>query len=472
VAFFASLTRNGYFGGEMQGSKEWRRLHDLATAQYENASWSEKARVACVSPATRAKEALSTEALSEVSTSDTSDTTYVVDTERIFDAADSDSWMSSYSGAPDDPLEIALSRREGEQTRRATQSSSPSKRKGKEPGERDDHENDPLAEMSRRLAQFMGEKSGVEGVEDVLLRTSATKDAKEDANQSESENENETQNDADDAGASLLDARAFLKELNGALGILGDGVGGGKPGDKKKEARVVLEGTYTDSDDDFSDSSDDSDSDDSDSDDESPDSRADDARPKPPAGAETMRTGTDKKEGHYVYENASGGDWGGAAFSLEYERAMRRQLEGTKVASSFGKQKAGEQGERATTGESDENKNKNKTARSKILPRGFEGRRPRAFQSDQKTAAGADGESEDVSSSDDSDSGLGSDDGDALNVNLNLVQNMLASFRGQAGAAGPASQLLASMGVDQVGFGNLHSDDDEDAEEDGNATRC
>ena len=56
----------------------------------------------------------------------------------------------------------------------------------------------------------------------------------------------------------------------------------------------------------------------------------------------------------------------------------------------------------------------------------------------------------------------------------NLVSNVLASYREQAGAAGPASQLLASLGVDGVGFGNLHSDDDEEgAEEEGaEQTRC
>jgi hypothetical protein len=51
---------------------------------------------------------------------------------------------------------------------------------------------------------------------------------------------------------------------------------------------------------------------------------------------------------------------------------------------------------------------------------------------------------------------------------------VLASYREQAGAAGPASQLLASLGVDGVGFGNLHSDDDEEGTEEEGAeqTRC
>ena len=54
---------------------------------------------------------------------------------------------------------------------------------------------------------------------------------------------------------------------------------------------------------------------------------------------------------------------------------------------------------------------------------------------------------------------------DRLDVDLNLVSNVLRSYREQAGAAGPASQLLASLGVDGVGFGNLHSDDEEEGAE-------
>ena len=41
-----------------------------------------------------------------------------------------------------------------------------------------------------------------------------------------------------------------------------------------------------------------------------------------------------------------------------------------------------------------------------------------------------------------------------LDVDLNLVQNMLESYREQAGAAGPASQLLASVGAG-VTFGDV-----------------
>jgi hypothetical protein len=42
----------------------------------------------------------------------------------------------------------------------------------------------------------------------------------------------------------------------------------------------------------------------------------------------------------------------------------------------------------------------------------------------------------------------------------------LASYKGQDGLSGPASNLLASMGLGGVNFANLHSDDeDEDDDE-------
>ena len=72
----------------------------------------------------------------------------------------------------------------------------------------------------------------------------------------------------------------------------------------------------------------------------------------------------------------------------------------------------------------------------------------------------------------------GEDDDEPFDVDLNLVRNMLASYRGQDGLAGPASQLLASAGVRGVGFENLHEDEDEDEDEDdagrerGRTSRC
>ena len=95
------------------------------------------------------------------------------------------------------------------------------------------------------------------------------------------------------------------------------------------------------------------------------------------------------------------------------------------------------------------------SSRAGSNPRGFEGARRGGG-----AAAGS-------SSSDDSDESGGEADGDGepLDVDLNLVSNVLRSYREQAGAAGPASQLLASLGVDGVGFGNLHSDDEEEGAE-------
>ena len=75
------------------------------------------------------------------------------------------------------------------------------------------------------------------------------------------------------------------------------------------------------------------------------------------------------------------------------------------------------------------------------------------------------------SSSDDSDeSGGGRTATASRDVDLNLVSNVLRSYREQAGAAGPASQLLASLGVDGGGS-NLHSDEEEDAEKQGAGER-
>jgi len=43
--------------------------------------------------------------------------------------------------------------------------------------------------------------------------------------------------------------------------------------------------------------------------------------------------------------------------------------------------------------------------------------------------------------------GSGSEDEELLDEDYNLVQNMLAAFKGQAGAAGPAGNMLKAMGI-------------------------
>jgi hypothetical protein len=157
-----------------------------------------------------------------------------------------------------------------------------------------------------------------------------------------------------------------------------------------------------------------------------------------------------------VYDDDEGGEWGGAAFSGEYERAMRRQLAGTAAAAPFASGNASFPGNEKNEKPSAPAyaRGPGESSRAGSNPRGFEGARG------EGAAAGS-------SSSDDSDeSGSEADgDGEPLDVDLNLVSNVLRSYREQAGAAGPASQLLASLGVDGVGFGNLHSDDEEEGAE-------
>jgi hypothetical protein len=212
-----------------------------------------------------------------------------------------------------------------------------------------------------------------------------------------------------------------MAELGAALGVGGGGGG-------------LMGGTVTDSDDDFSSDDDLSSASGSSSD-----------------GGDEEDDKIDRR-GRYVYDNDEGGEWGGAAFSEEYERAMRRQLEGTAAAAPFAPTRAEEK--------------PNAGSSRGVLPRGFEGSRG-GENTNTRLQQGS-------SSSSESDESDGEADGEPLNVDLNLVSNVLASYREQAGAAGPASQLLASLGVDGVGFGNLHSDDDEEgAEEEGaEQTRC
>ena len=257
----------------------------------------------------------------------------------------------------EDFLERELSAREDERRDMLRRAASAGDGRGEGGGEGGEFDADPLAEMAERLRAFAGETSGHEGAEDAL---------------------------GDERG--LLDATKFLAELRSALGVDRGGGGGGGGGGG------FMDGTYTDSDDDFSDS------DLTDSDD---DSDVDARGGNPGASASGASRGED--EGRYVYENDAGGEWGGASFSVEYERAMRRELRDAPASST--------------------------------------------------SLGGGDDRS-------------GEDDDEPFDVDLNLVRNMLASYRGQDGLAGPASQLLASAGVRGVGFENLHEDEDEDEDED------
>jgi hypothetical protein len=417
AAFFASLERNGYFRGEMRGSAAHRRLHAAAAAQYEKSAWSERARAASAAPATRAAAALAA-----------ADAEGVADASRRLCArledGDSDAWMRAYAGESDDPLEVELAKREAERRERRESTGggfggeddfSGAKKNGDADGA--GASADPLAAMAERLRAFMGERSGHEGVEDALAKNANT------ISGNENENHRTGLEESADDDESLLDARAFMAELGAALGVGGGGGG-------------LMGGTVTDSDDDFSSDDDLSSASGSSSD-----------------GGDEEDDKIDRR-GRYVYDNDEGGEWGGAAFSEEYERAMRRQLEGTAAAAPFAPTRASP--EKPNAGSS-----------RGVLPRGFEGSRGGENTRHTRLQQGS-------SSSSESDESDGEADGEPLNVDLNLVSNVLASYREQAGAAGPASQLLASLGVDGVGFGNLHSDDDEEgAEEEGaEQTRC
>ena len=331
-------------------------------------------------------------------------------------SADCPSYCDAYAGESDDPLEVELAKREAERQNSRRRGGGDDGAGARAEGPEDAA--DPLAAMAERLRAFMGERSGPEGVEDVLAgkKGNATRDG--------------STRGADEDGEPLLDARAFLAELSSALGVGGGGGGG-------------FAGTVTDSDDDFSSdsgssgggSSDDGSSDDGDG----------------------LKTKTDaERRGSYVYELDEGGaEWDGAAFSREYERAMRRQLEGTAAAAPFAPAPTRSDLERRNApppgGESSRG----------VLPRGFEGKRGSPFDDTAGSSSSDDGEESEESLA----------DGEPLDVDLNLVSNVLASYREQAGAAGPASQLLASLGVDGVGFGNLHSDDDEEGAEKEGAER-
>ena len=421
AAFFASLERNGYFRGEMRGSAAHRRLHAAAAAQYEKSAWSERARAASAAPAARAAAALAAADAAGVSTAPRA--------AARLEEGDSDAWMRAYAGEPDDPLEVELERREAERrsSRRSegggdgVTSGETEKTQKKQSRADGSGDADPLAAMAERLHAFVGERSGHEGVEDALGK-------KGNRHRDGLGGTNPRLDDSDDSDEPLLDARAFLAELSSALGVGGGGAGpGGLAG-----------GAATDSDDDFS-SGFGSSSDGGSSDGGSSDGKADVSRKR--------------ANGSYVYDDV----YDDAAFSGEYERAMRRQLAGTAAAAPFASGNASFPGNEKNEKPSAPAyaRGPGESSRAGSNPRGFEGARRGVG-----AAAGS-------SSSDDSDESGGEADGDGepLDVDLNLVSNVLRSYREQAGAAGPASQLLASLGVDGVGFGNLHSDDEEEGAE-------
>jgi len=137
---------------------------------------------------------------------------------------------------------------------------------------------------------------------------------------------------------------------------------------------------------------------------------------------------------------------------------MRRQLAGTAAAAPF------------ASGNADFSFPGNEKPSAPAYARGGEssraGSNPRGFEGARRGGGAAAGSSSSDDSDESDESGGEADgDGEPLDVDLNLVSNVLRSYREQAGAAGPASQLLASLGVDGVGFGNLHSDDEEEGAE-------
>jgi hypothetical protein len=221
----------------------------------------------------------------------------------------------------------------------------------------------------------------------------------------------------------LLDASRFLSELGEALRVNAASRGGGN-------GNALGGGTYTDSDDDFSDDDETSSEDDSDADEG--------------VAASASRCGG-------VEERTDGGcasreedDWSRGAFGEAYARAMRRELRGSAVAAPFlpgrgaGDEAAGCEGDEEGT--------------AKIRDRGRDARgRSEAAGAARRGEGEARREGEDQSdATDEFDAGSNED----LDVDLNLVQNMLESYREQAGAAGPASQLLASVGAG-VTFGDV-----------------
>ena len=239
--------------------------------------------------------------------------------------------MRAYAGESDDPLEVELAKREAERRERRESTGggfggeddfSGAKKNGDADGA--GASADPLAAMAERLRAFMGERSGHEGVEDALAKRANT------ISGNESENHRTGLEESADDDESLLDARAFVAELGAALGVGGGGGG-------------LMGGTVTDSDDDF----------DSDDDLSSASGSSSD-------GGDEEDDKIDRR-GRYVYDNDEGGEWGGAAFSEEYERAMRRQLEGTAAAAPFAPTRAEEK--------------PNAGSSRGVLPRGFEGSR-------------------------------------------------------------------------------------------------
>ena len=525
-AFKASLTRNGYFRGEMTGSATYRQLLAAAVTQYKTSAWSERARAVAAAPARRAAAALAgvvhrglgAKDLPHVLPSDADDDTW------MFEDQDHPGGRTG-TGDPD-PLERELRKRELERRamleRVAAGKSSEGARGGAgEAGEavgaettgtggKDGIEADVLAAMAERLKSFMGEKSGHEGV-DIKRRQQRQRTNGGEDNDDDDDDDDDDEEEEEEEG--LLDAHKFLAELSAALGMdkknrSGGGGGGGGGGG-------MMDGVFTDGDDDddFSDSDDDTSDSDSDSDDD------DDS---------------EEDKGKYVYENDRGGNWGGVdattavaaaaaavversgnakegasvgwsdgvrvspvgarpartldsddddddddnerggGFMEEYEKAMRRQLRGTDVAATFSKggtveSLGGETKSKAKTKAKTEASTSNigignngggegRDGGGRVLPRVFHrsdgGNSARDDDSDTEGSGSSDDDDED-----DYDDAEGDE---ALDIDLNLVESMLASYKGQEGMSGPASNLLASMGVKGIGFNNFGEGDDDD----------
>lgn len=171
-----------------------------------------------------------------------------------------------------------------------------------------------------------------------------------------------------------------------------------------------------------------------------------------PAGARPARQLDSDDETDGDDDDDGGGVDGGDAFMDEYAKAMRRQLRGTDVAATFSKNPpAAAEGSKADGqhtstrggGGGGEGGGGDGGGKSRLLSRGF-----------------GDHEDDSEGSSDEEDDDA--EDDEALDLDLNLVESMLASYKGQEGMSGPASNLLASMGVSGVSFDNFGEDEDED----------
>ena len=391
--FLASLSRNGYFRDEMVGSARYKALLVSAVREYGRTNENKKQRTIL------ARSGGETETHGGEGLGGSS--------ERLSDAfrlaaalaaADARAHLPLPPVDPNDAHSDAWMREVPEALERELETRE-AERAGKA-GASHAHKtaaNDPdaLADVAYRLRSFLYERSGHEGAGDTL---------------------------GVGAEDDLLDASRFLSELSEALRVNTVSRGSGK-------GNALGGGTYTDSDDDFSDDDETSSEDDSDADEG--------------VAASASRCGGMEERTDGGSASHEEDDWSHGAFGEAYARAMRRELRGSAVAAPFEGRGAGDE---AAGCEGDEE------GMAKIRDRGRDASgRSEVAGAARRGEGEARREGEDQSDvTDEFDAGSNED----LDVDLNLVQNMLESYREQAGAAGPASQLLASVGAG-VTFGDV-----------------